>query len=113
MEITESMIRAAEAEFTSQTDALARGEILGIDISAILKAGIEAPKSAEFNWADIPDEFNWLAMDQDGMWYVYPNRPYVVGLCWLGKGYDLYDDYTPRPPKVDDWENSKMKRPKP
>ena len=36
------------------------------------------------DWADVPERFNWLAMDSDGDWSAYVDRPVIddTGRYW-------------------------------
>lgn len=58
------------------------------------------------DWSTAPDWANWRAMDADGRWYLFENKPRKSGTCWLKTtgqwALDYYEDRT--------WESSLQQR---
>ena len=43
------------------------------------------------SWDDAPEYANWLAQDENGMWYWYEIEPHQEAACWNFHGDDDYE----------------------
>lgn len=49
----------------------------------------------------------WMAMDANGFWYIYDNKPVNSGWCWSAKGEHVYlDSDFFNLPTCENWEDS-------
>ena len=56
-------------------------------------------------WEDAPEWAQWLAMDANGVWFWYSDKPAVDGDCWRSNGkYSCACD-------GDEWESEIEERP--
>lgn len=39
----------------------------------------------------LPEWARWLAQDEDGLWYVFEDKPIFDGECWIVAGFDHLD----------------------
>lgn len=46
------------------------------------------------NWSIIPDVYQWVAMDNDGMWYAYAQRPRKADGDWVRAEGDDAEAYS-------------------
>lgn len=42
----------------------------------------EWPKNGKPDWKDAPEWAQWLAMDEDGSWYWYAGKPFIILRYW-------------------------------
>lgn len=65
-------------------------------------------------WAQIPSEYDWVAMDEDGDWCAYCEEPRIFSDNWLPVGNTEYEDIA-SPDNLDcsrvAWRDSLTKRP--
>lgn len=79
---------------------------------------LEKPKEEPIvDWSALPAWFNWVAMDKDGSWFTFRDKPTADNGCW--NNYDLNEDYIfiDIPPEYTpkfngDWKDSLVERPK-
>ena len=59
------------------------------------------------DWSNAPDWANWLAMDSEGEWHWYENKPEKEFVFWLPTGGRFAFIKT----DTDNWESSLQQRP--
>jgi hypothetical protein len=65
----------------------------------------------EIPWSDYPTWCKWVAMDKDGRWSLFNEKPRLVHGCWYLQTYiNVHPDYTPRN-FTGDWTESLFERP--
>ena len=52
------------------------------------------------SWDDAPEWANWLAMDSDGSWYWFQNKPYEGNVVWHSEAGHV------EPVNVPDWKDT-------
>lgn len=72
----------------------------------------EWTEELDFDWSVIPPWFNYIAMDKDGAWTAFREKPKTHALYWAGGGAELCVplDYEPKG-FVGNWEDSLYRRP--
>ncbi len=68
-----------------------------------------ADDKVEIDWAALPDAAQWVAMDNDGEWYWYEEKPDFRITIWTSDGKGGSFDG----PTCDDWTASLQSRPSP
>ena len=67
-------------------------------------------------WYYAPEWVEWLAMDKDGKWYFFQNKPEIsyIGGLWInsGTGYSAYVYNTPNRGYKFDWTKELYSKPK-
>lgn len=48
------------------------------------RPGSNSIQQVNINWECIPDRYNWVAMDKNGQWYAYVERPQMDNAAWIG-----------------------------
>jgi len=67
----------------------------------------------KINWDDLPKWVNWIAMDANGQWCTYSEKPYMDMCClkWWSPALPFFDKLFFTLPPAPDWTRSLMKRP--
>jgi len=63
------------------------------------------------DWKDAPSWANWLAMDSDGFWYWYENRPFAGNKIFRGDGTFVNVSEDQELVISDNWKESLQQRP--
>jgi hypothetical protein len=65
----------------------------------------------EIPWIDYPTWCKWVAMDKDGRWFNFTDKPIISNIYWIGDGACFIPtDYTPSN-FTGDWTESLFERP--
>jgi hypothetical protein len=60
-----------------------------------------------FDLKNLLNPEHWLAMDENGSWYLYKQKPINSGWCWLEKNEHIYlDSDFFNFPACENWEDS-------
>ncbi len=87
---------------------LAKAADTTYDVEALTLA-IEALKCQMTDWSTAPEWANWLAMDSDGAWYWYEDKPKKIGMLWarsMGQCQQLARSLT-----INNWDTTLENRP--
>ena len=80
------------------------------DVELTPEAPTTVPSSYEFDWKPAPPWANWVAMDADGLWYLFENKPCTLGGRWQddteGKVFRIVPNIA-----SSDWRLSLQQRP--
>lgn len=63
------------------------------------------------DWKDAPEWARWLAMDADGEWFFYEEKPSLGVKVWYPNGARPVSRLA-SPPASEKWKNSLEERPK-
>lgn len=47
-------------------------------------------RSSDFPWSFISEKYQWAAMDENGTWWIYSNKPYPYGDGWCFLAFTSY-----------------------
>lgn len=61
-------------------------------------------------WSMVPEFYRWAAMDKEGEWYLYVDKPECGISIWDLKGSGMIDEIPLKTPEID-WTNSLYQRP--
>lgn len=65
-----------------------------------------------WDWSTTPPWINWIAMDANGVWYIYDKEPSRLEKAWSFDGTSCHRVPASHPPKWSgDWRKSKTMRP--
>jgi hypothetical protein len=87
------------------------GMYLDCKSETILDLIAEWTEPIEIPWSDYPTWCKWVAMDKDGRWFGYSDKPTQSCAIWSGDAVvKIHPDYTPRN-FTGDWTESLFERP--
>jgi hypothetical protein len=109
-ELFEYWFQGGDVEFYCQHhDRWTLGEPLWVPSFAYRKA-LTKPS---INWDHVSDEYNWLAVDEDGKAFLHNKKPEQDSYGWYAVGgkYRLADSFSSYKPGTCDWKDSLVQRP--
>ena len=65
----------------------------------------------KINWDEIPERIEWIAMDENGKWYGYENKPWDCITVWMKDGDSKYIRLHQLSIKGMPWKKSLIRRP--
>ena len=98
VEISDSDIATIEAlhdllldkhKYSLEFPTLKKARELTAKMYKVLYPEYERHGEKYFDWADVPEGYDWVAIDPDGEIWAFRDKPRIYDFCWIHSGHKL------------------------